>query len=82
MNKVSKADWGKIRREDFSIQGIQLEDGTVLYQAFAHFAPYIFNDVQRGRHKYYQVSNKNKEEVLNLLIKVIIKDLEELIKVE
>ena len=67
----NKEDKDKINREDFSVQKIQLSEGEI-YHAYAHFAPFHFGDVQKGRHKFYQATSKDKEEAIDLLIKAII----------
>ena len=71
-----KEDKDKVRREDFSVQRINV-NGEDVYQAYAHFAPFYFGDVQKGRHKFYQASSKDKEEAIDLLIKAILLHLEQ-----
>ena len=64
----------EIKREDFSVQ--KLGD---MYIAYAHFAPFFFEEVQKGKHRTYQKSGKTKEEAIDLLIRSIIKDLSGLV---
>lgn len=77
---MTKEEKEKIRRDDFSVQRITLKDGIEFYHAYCHFAPFNFGDVQRGRHKFYQASSIDKEEAIDLLLKVVIRHLEEQIR--
>jgi len=63
----------KITKEDFSVE----KEGDV-FIAYAHFAPFYFGDIQRGKHKFMKSRGKTKEEAIKTLVKGMIKDLGEL----
>lgn len=72
-----RRDNKKITRGDFSVQKVRVDEKDI-YLAYAHFAPFHFGDVQQGRHKFYQATAFDKEEAISILIRAVIKDLEEL----
>ena len=64
----------KLKRQDFSVEKV-----GETYQAFAHFAPFYFGNDQRGNHKVIRATHQDKDEALNILIRQVIKDLEEIL---
>lgn len=64
----------KLNKNDFSVEKV----GGV-YQAYAHFAPFYYGNEQKGQHRVIRATHESKDEALNILIRQIINDLNELL---